>query len=128
MNEGEAVFVFSRESGTKNLQYDGIRRTRTRTDMDAFEKICNLKKNETVETCKVFSRLQNPCESIEKLVTDFKLLATACNFADLKDSLVTDRIICRIQDKQPCDDLLKDPCLDLQQSLDACRANKLSKE
>ena len=93
--------------------------------MDAFDKHCNPKKNETVERYKFFSRFQNPGESLEKFITDLKLLATTCNFGDLKDSLVRDRII---QDKQFREDLLKDPCLDLQQCLDACRADELSKE
>ena len=39
-----------------------------------------------------------------------------------------DQIICGIQDKQLRSDLLKDPCLDLQRCLDACRAAELSKE
>ena len=39
-----------------------------------------------------------------------------------------DRIICGIQDKQLRGDLLKDPCLDLQRCLDACRAADLSKQ
>ena len=75
-----------------------------------------------------FSRFQNPCESLQKVITDLKLLATTSNFADYKDSLVRDPIICRIQDNQLRDDLLEDFCLDLQRCLDTCRANKLSKE
>jgi len=58
------------------------------------------KKNETVERYKFFSHFQNPGKLLEKFITDLKLLATACNFGDLKDSLVRDRIICGIQDKQ----------------------------
>ena len=87
-----------------------------------------IRKNETVERYKFFSRFQNPGESLEKFITDLKLLATTCNFGDLKDSLVRDRIICGIQDKQLREDLLKDPCLDLQRCLDACRAAELSIE
>ena len=82
--------------------------------MDAFDKHCKPKKNETVESYKFFSRFQNPGKSLEKFITDLKLLATTCNFGDLKDSLVRDRIICGIQDKQLHEDLFKDPCLDLQ--------------
>jgi len=81
--------------------------------MDAFDKHCNLKKNETVERYKFFLRFQNPGESLEKFITDLKLLVTTCNFGDLKDSLVRDQIIC-IHNKQLREDLLKDPCLDLQ--------------
>ena len=65
---------------------------------------------------------------LEKFITDLKLLATTCNFGDLKDSLVRDQIICGIQDKQLREDLLKDRCLDLQRCLDACRAADLSKQ
>ena len=96
--------------------------------MDAFDQHCNPKKSETVERYKFFSRFQNPGESLEKFITDLKLLATTCNFGDLKDSLVRDQIISGIQDKQLREDLLKDPCLDLQRCLDACRAAELSKE
>ena len=85
--------------------------------MDAFDRHCNPKKNETVERYKFFS-----------ICTDLKLLATTCNFGDFKDSLVRDRIICGIQDKQLREDLFKDPCLDLQRCLDACRAADLSKQ
>ena len=96
--------------------------------MDAFDRHCNPKKNETVERYKFFSRFQNPRESLENFITDLKLLATTCNFGVLKDSLVRDRIICGIQDKQLREDLLKDPYLDLQRCLDACRAAELSKQ
>ena len=58
--------------------------------LDAFHKHCNPKKNETVENYKFFSRFQNPGESLEKFITDLKLLATFCNFGDLKDSLMRD--------------------------------------
>jgi len=96
--------------------------------MDVFDKHCNLKKNETVERYKFFSRFPNPGKSLEKFITDLKLLAMTCNFGDFKDSLVREPIICGMQDKQLCEVLLKDPCLDLQRCLDACRAAELSKE
>lgn len=96
--------------------------------MDAFDKHFDPKKNETVERYQFFSRFQNLGESLEKFITDLKLLATTCNFGDLKDSLVRDRIICGIQDKQLREDLLKDPCLDLQRCLDAYSGAELSKE
>ena len=64
--------------------------------MDAFDRHCNQKKNETIERYKFFSRFRNPGESQEKFITD---LATTCNFGDLKDSLVRDRIICGVKDK-----------------------------
>jgi len=82
--------------------------------MDAFDKHCNPKKNKTVERYKLFSRFQNPGKSLEKFITDLKLLGMTCHFGDLTDSLVRDQIICRIQEKQLCEDLHKDLCLNLQ--------------
>ena len=92
-----------------------------------FDGHCNPRKNETVVGFKFFSRTQDPGESQEKFVTDLKLLAATCNFGDLKDSLVRDRIICGIQDRQLREELLKIPDLDLQRSLSICRAAELSK-
>ena len=79
--------------------------------MDAFDKHCNPKKNETVNRFKFF-------RVFKAQANRSKSLSQICNFDDLKDSLVRDLIICGIQDKQLCEDLLKYPCLDLQQCLD----------
>ena len=92
----------------------------------AFDTHCKPKKNETVERFKFFSRSQDPGESQETFITDLKLLATTCNFGDLKDSLVRDRIICGIQDRQFREELLKISDLDLQRCLSVCRAAELS--
>ena len=54
---------------------------------DSFEEHCNPIKNETVEGNKSFTRVQEEGESIDKFVTDLKLLATTCNFGTLQDSL-----------------------------------------
>ena len=68
--------------------------------MQAFHKHCNPKKSETVERYKFFQRTQEVGEpALENFVTDLKLLASTCNFKDLKESLVRDRIICGIQDR-----------------------------
>jgi hypothetical protein len=64
-----------------------------------------------------FLRIQELNERLEQFVTDLKLLATSCNFASLKESLVRDRIICGIRDKQLREDSLKDPDLDLKRFL-----------
>lgn len=70
----------------------------------------NAKKNKTVERYKFFLRFENQGESLEKFLTSLKLLAMTCNFGELKESLVRDWIICRMQDKEFHEDLLKDPC------------------
>ena len=81
--------------------------------MEAFDKHCNPKKSETVERYKFFQRTQEVGEPLGNFVTDLKLLASTCNFKDLKESLVRDRIICGIQDRLLREDLLKDPDINL---------------
>ena len=80
------------------LHFEKARDERTFQDgMNAFEEHCNPKKNETVERYKFFTRFQEEGESIEKFVTDFKLLTATCNFGTLHASLIRDRIICEIR-------------------------------
>lgn len=57
-----------------------------------FERHCNPKVNETVERYKCFVRNQGLHENIDKYVTDLRVLASTCNFGDIKDS--RDRIVC----------------------------------
>ena len=96
--------------------------------MEGFEVHCNLKKNETMERFKFSPRFQKPGEPFERFATDLKVLASTCNFGTLRDSLVRDRIICGIQDKQLREDLLKEPDLNLEKCLQTCRAAALSKD
>ena len=43
--------------------------------IDAFEANCKIKRNETVERCKFFSRVQEEGEPLEKFIVDLKILA-----------------------------------------------------
>ena len=58
--------------------------------INAFEAHCNLKKNETVERYKFFTRVQEEGELLEKFIVDLKILASTCNFSTLWESLVHD--------------------------------------
>ena len=93
--------------------------------LEDFEAHCNPKKNKIVERYKFFQRLQEPGEPF---VTNLEVLASTCNFRTLKDSLVRDRIVCGIQDKQLREDLLKESNLNLEKYLRTCRAAALSKD
>lgn len=108
------------------LDLDGEHRTLTQV-INAFENYCNPKKNETVERYKFFVRAQEENEPFDQFVTDLRVLATSCNFGQLKNSLLRDRIICGTKDSKLRQDLLKVPELDLEQCLRMCRAAELSK-
>eukprot|EP00057_Strongylocentrotus_purpuratus_P002379 XP_003724411.1 PREDICTED: uncharacterized protein LOC100889241 [Strongylocentrotus purpuratus] len=66
-------------------------------------------------------------ETLEQYVTELKLLAANCNFNDLRDSLIRDRIIFGIQDGLRTR-LLRESELMLDKCLQICRAEVLSKE
>ena len=113
----------------ETLHFYKARDDRTLQDvMNAFEEHCNPKKNETVERYKLFTRIQEESESIDKFVTDLKLLAATCNFGTLYNSLIRDRIICGIRDWTLREELLKVVDLDLDKCLRACRVSELVKE
>ena len=57
-------------------------------------------------------------------MTDLKTNAQTCEFANLKDSLIRDRIVCGIICDRTHARLLKDSELTLQKALDICRANE----
>ena len=64
----------------------------------AFDEYCNPKKNETVERYKFFLRNQELGETFDKFVTELKVLAASCNFGELEESLLRDRVVCGILD------------------------------
>lgn len=49
-----------------------------------------------------------------------------CNFGNLKDSLIRDRIICGISDLKIQDRLLREPNLDLSKCINICNAAKIA--
>ena len=52
-------------------------------------------------------RVQKVDESIDDYVTDLKIKARNCNFGDLKDEMIRDKIICGITSEQIRGRLLK---------------------
>ena len=68
--------------------------------MEQFERYCNPRKNLTFERHSFFSKNQRNGESIDAYVTDIRNKAARCEFGDLKDGLIRDRIVCGINDKK----------------------------
>ena len=72
--------------------------------------------------------MQEARETLDKFITDVKILAATCNLEQLKESLIRDRIICGMTDSKLRQDLLKIPELSLDKCIENCRAAELSKE
>ena len=66
--------------------------------LDALDTYCRPKQNETVERFRFNVQKQEPGESIETFVTNLNTLAARCNYGEIVDSLVRDRIVCGILD------------------------------
>ena len=91
---------------------------------EKFDKYCNPHKNITRKTHKFNTRNQQVGKTINQYVTDLKTKAQTCEFANLKDGLIHDRIICGIICDRTWARLFTDSELTLQKALDICRANE----
>ena len=64
--------------------------------MTKFEQHFSPLKNVTYERFMFFNRAQKQGEAIDQYVVDLKKMAAKCEFGELKDSLIRDRIVCGI--------------------------------
>ena len=92
--------------------------------LEKFEAYCVPRKNITWERHVFNTRNQRDGETIDQYVTDLKTKAQTCEFKDLKDSLIRDRIVCGIHCDKTRSRLLREPDLTLQKAIDICRANE----
>ena len=110
---------------------DGVEAPRERTLDElkaAFLSYCTPRKNITFERHKFNTRNQAEGESIDQYATELQTLASSCEFGDLKDSLIRDRIVCGVRGESMKERLLRDADLTLIKALDMCRANEISKK
>ncbi|XP_019740062.1 zinc finger protein 260-like [Hippocampus comes] len=96
--------------------------------MRKFDELWNPKLNETVARYAFFTRDQATGENVDKYVTELRVLASTCNFEQLKDSLIKDRIVCGTNDNGLRERLLREENLTLEKCLKICRASELSRE
>ena len=80
------------------------------------------KSNPSVETHKFNSRVQYEEETFEHFYSEITKLAVNCNFGDMKDRLIKDRIVSGIRDLKIKERLLREQNLNLNKSLEICRA------
>ena len=57
-----------------------------------------MRKNVIIEHAKFNKRSQLPDEPVEQFITSLYNVAADCNFGELKDKLIRDRIVVRIRD------------------------------
>lgn len=95
--------------------------------LQKFENYFVPKSSETYERYKFFTRSQHS-ETIDQYVTQLKKLSENCEFGDLKNSLIRDRLICGIKDNKVREELLRNHELTLEKAVEICRASEMSAE
>ena len=93
--------------------------------IEKFDQFTTGELNETFESYTFNSRNQEENESIEVYVTALRALAKTCNFCDcMHDSIIRDRIVLGIQDKQTRKRLLQERKLTLKTCIDMCKSSE----
>ena len=93
--------------------------------IEKFDQFTIGELNETFERYTFNSRNQEVNESIEVYVTALRALAKTCNFCDcMPDSIIRDRIVLGIQDKQTRKRLLQERKLTLKTCIDMCKSSE----
>ncbi|XP_063540592.1 uncharacterized protein LOC134749544 isoform X2 [Cydia strobilella] len=108
-------------------QFDKSSITKSSELLDKFDSFFLPKKNLTIERHRFFTRDQKEGESIEQYSFELKKLASSCEFKDLMETLIRDRLICGIKDHAIRERLLREPDLTLKKSLDICNVAQISK-
>ena len=93
-----------------------------------YEKYCNPQCNVTYERHPFNIRNQNEGDSIDAYVTDLRILSKSCEFGDLADSLLRDRLVCGVKKDTVRSRLLRETDLTLQKAIDICRAAETSSQ
>lgn len=85
-------------------------------------------KNESVNSHIFFTRDQEQGEAFVAYLTELKKLSAECNFGNLKDRLIRDRIVAAVVDKRVKDRLLRESDLTLEKTVKICRSAELSEQ
>uniref|UniRef100_H2ZZC5 Uncharacterized protein n=1 Tax=Latimeria chalumnae TaxID=7897 RepID=H2ZZC5_LATCH len=96
--------------------------------MSKPESYCMPKVNETYELFVLNSRVQLPNEIIEEFVTDLKLKSRSCNFGQIQESPIRDRLVIGCSDYKVWECLLRDCELTLEKATRMCQAAELMKK
>ncbi len=75
-----------------------------------------------------FSHKQEPNESIDQYVTELKNRSKSCEFGDLTESLIKDKIVCGISDESLRESLLMPTDLTLEKAITSCCAKETTRQ
>jgi hypothetical protein len=108
------TFEFDEEAHRKDIQ----------KVIDAFDKYCVGEINVTYERYMFNRRDQDTAESLDTFLNDIRRLIRTCEYGELGNSILRDRIVMGIRDDATRRKLLQTRKLDLKQAIDICKANE----
>lgn len=82
----------------------------------------------TYERYKFNTRVQQTNETVDQYVTELKNMAASCDYGDLREGLIRDRIVIGISDATLRARLLRETDVDLAKATQMCRADEVSKQ
>ena len=109
------TFAFSEE---EEGEYESV--------IGKFDAYCNPKKNDTYERYVFNSRKQLEGEAIEQFVTDLNLKAQTCQFDNLRDSMLRDRIVLGVRSQRVRERLLREDDLEHGKAIKICQAAEVT--
>lgn len=104
--EAEDILTSTNISDDDRKQYDTV--------IEKFDRFFRVRKNVIIERAKFNKRAQLSDEPIEQFIASLYNLAADCNFGDLRNELIRDRIVVGIRDTSLSERLQMDPELTLE--------------
>lgn len=95
--------------------------------LDLFDKLFQPQTNVIFERFKFNSRCQQPGETVSNFITDLYTLASKCNYGDLKEDLIRDRIVVGMQDAKISEVMQMKSTLTLNQAVDMATLAEIQK-
>ena len=99
---------------------------RKRMILTRFEKFCIGTTHEAFESYRFHVRTQEQHETIDAYVAELRKLARGCNFDNMEDRMIRDRILVGCKSDHVREKLLEDPQLTLKKAMEIARAYEAS--
>lgn len=96
--------------------------------MEKFDNYFGVKNNIILARYNFFKRNQEVAETINQYVTSLRILAKKCDFRDLENELIRDRVVCGIKSSIVRDRLLRHEELTLDSAVKICQVQEISND
>ncbi|CAN7983895.1 unnamed protein product [Ixodes pacificus] len=95
-NDG-CVCFWDYSSSRKSFNSEPAKELTYAQAIEIIQKFYALRANEIAESFKFFTRVQNEVESSQQFIVELQQLADKCNFGDMLDRMLRDKIVCGIR-------------------------------